>query len=140
MKNIFRQPDQPIEQRIADLLAKLTLDEKISQMVYNSRAIPHLGIEEYNWWNECLHGVGRAGIATVFPQSIGMASAFNTELMHEVADVVADEARAKHHEFARHNDREIYKGLTFWTPTINIFRDPRWGRGQETYGEDPYHQ
>lgn len=138
MKNIFQQPDQPIEERIADLLAKLTLDEKISQMVYNSRAIPHLSIEEYNWWNECLHGVGRAGIATVFPQSIGMASAFNTELMHEVADVVADEARAKHHEFARHNDREIYKGLTFWTPTINIFRDPRWGRGQETYGEDPY--
>lgn len=138
MKNIFQQSDKPIKERINDLISQMTLDEKISQMVYNSRSIPHLGIEEYNWWNECLHGVGRAGIATVFPQSIGMAAAFNAELMHEVADVIADEARAKHHEFARHNDREIYKGLTFWTPTINIFRDPRWGRGQETYGEDPY--
>lgn len=135
---LFRQKDISMEKRISDLISRMTLDEKISQMVYNSRAIPHLGIEEYNWWNECLHGVGRAGIATVFPQAIGMAAAFNAELLHQVADVIADEARAKHHEAARHGDREIYKGLTYWTPTINIFRDPRWGRGQETYGEDPY--
>ena len=135
---LFRQVDRTMEERITDLLSRMTLEEKVSQMVYNSRAIPHLGIEEYNWWNECLHGVGRAGIATVFPQAIGMAASFNTELLYKVADVTADEARAKHHEAARKHDREIYKGLTFWTPTINIFRDPRWGRGQETYGEDPY--
>src|SRR5690625_4113327 len=121
---LFRQKDISMEKRISDLISRMTLDEKISQMVYNSRAIPHLGIEEYNWWNECLHGVGRAGIATVFPQAIGMAAAFNAELLHQVADVIADEARAKHHEAARHGDREIYKGLTYWTPTINIFRDP----------------
>lgn len=135
---LFRQMDKPIEDRIADLISRMTLDEKVSQMVYNSRAIPHLDIAEYNWWNECLHGVGRAGIATVFPQAIGMAASFNTELLQEVAHVISDEARAKHHEAARKHDHEIYKGLTFWTPTINIFRDPRWGRGQETYGEDPY--
>ena len=135
---LFRQVDRTMEERISDLLSRMSLDEKISQMVYNSRAIPHLNIEEYNWWNECLHGVGRAGIATVFPQAIGMAAAFNDELLREAADVIADEARAKHHEAARKGDREIYKGLTFWTPTVNIFRDPRWGRGQETYGEDPY--
>lgn len=127
-----------MEERIADLISQMTLEEKVSQMDYNSRAIPRLGIEEYNWWNECLHGVGRAGIATVFPQAIGMAASFNTALLHKVAEAIADEARAKHHEAARKHDREIYKGLTFWTPTINIFRDPRWGRGQETYGEDPY--
>ena len=135
---LFRQTDRTMAERIADLISRMTLEEKISQMVYNSRAIPHLGIEEYNWWNECLHGVGRAGIATVFPQAIGMAAAFNSDLLFEVASVIADEARAKHHEAARRHDREIYKGLTYWTPTINIFRDPRWGRGQETYGEDPY--
>lgn len=135
---LFRQMDKPIEDRIADLISRMTLDEKVSQMVYNSRAIPHLDIAEYNWWNECLHGVGRAGIATVFPQAIGMAASFNTELLQKVAHVISDEARAKHHEAARKHDHEIYKGLTFWTPTINIFRDPRWGRGQETYGEDPY--
>ena len=135
---LFSQTDRLTEERIADLISQMTLEEKVSQMAYNSRAIPRLGIEEYNWWNECLHGVGRAGIATVFPQAIGMAASFNTELLHEVAEAIADEARAKHHEAARKHDREIYKGLTFWTPTINIFRDPRWGRGQETYGEDPY--
>src|SRR5690554_4019579 len=138
MQELFRQTDQPIEERIKDLLSRMTLEEKISQMVYNSSAIPRLGIHEYNWWNECLHGVGRAGIATVFPQAIALASSFSTELIHEVAEAIADEARSKHHEAARKHDREIYKGLTFWTPTINIFRDPRWGRGQETYGEDPY--
>ncbi len=138
MKELFRQTDQPLEKRIEDLISRLTLEEKISQMIYNSSAIPRLGIHEYNWWNECLHGVGRAGIATVFPQSIGMAATFNEPLLEEVASVISDEARAKHHEAAKYGDRGIYKGLTFWTPTINIFRDPRWGRGQETYGEDPY--
>src|SRR5690554_5696576 len=105
---LFRQVDRTMEERISDLLSRMSLDEKISQMVYNSRAIPHLNIEEYNWWNECLHGVGRAGIATVFPQAIGMAAAFNDELLREAADVIADEARAKHHEAARKGDREIY--------------------------------
>jgi len=138
LKELFRQTDQPLEKRIEDLISRLTLEEKISQMIYNSSAIPRLGIHEYNWWNECLHGVGRAGIATVFPQSIGMAATFNEPLLEEVASVISDEARAKHHEAAKYGDRGIYKGLTFWTPTINIFRDPRWGRGQETYGEDPY--
>ncbi len=138
MKELFRQTDKPIQERIADLISRLTLEEKISQMVYNSSAIPRLGIHEYNWWNECLHGVGRAGIATVFPQAIGMAASFNDELLEEVASLIADEARAKHHEAAKYHDREIYKGLTYWSPTINVFRDPRWGRGQETYGEDPY--
>jgi len=135
---VFRQPDRPIPERIADLLARMSLEEKISQMVYNSSALPHLGLPEYNWWNECLHGVGRAGVATVFPQAIGMAATFNAPLIKRAAEVIADEARAKHHEFARQGDRSIYKGLTFWSPNINIFRDPRWGRGQETYGEDPY--
>lgn len=138
MNEVFRDPKRPIEERIADLLDKLTLEEKISQMVYNSSAIPRLGIPEYNWWNECLHGVGRAGVATVFPQAIGMAASFNAPLIKETAQIISDEARAKHHEFARKGDRSIYKGLTFWSPNINIFRDPRWGRGQETYGEDPY--
>jgi len=135
---VFEQPHRPIEERIADLLGRLTLEEKISQMIYHSSAIPRLNIPEYNWWNECLHGVGRAGVATVFPQAIGMAASFNAPLIKETAEIIANEARAKHHEFARQGDRSIYKGLTFWSPNINIFRDPRWGRGQETYGEDPY--
>jgi len=135
---IYLDPDQPLEKRVDDLVSRLTLEEKISQMIYASSAIPRLGIPEYNWWNECLHGVARAGTATVFPQAIGMAASFNDELLHRVACAISDEARAKHHEFARQGDRSIYKGLTFWSPNINIFRDPRWGRGQETYGEDPY--
>ena len=135
---LFRQTDLPMEERIQDLISRMTLEEKVSQLIYDSAAVPRLGIEEYNWWNECLHGVGRAGVATVFPQAIGMAASFNPELLGEVAEVIATEARAKHHEAARHGDRGIYKGLTFWTPNVNIFRDPRWGRGQETYGEDPY--
>ncbi|NLM41108.1 MAG: glycoside hydrolase family 3 protein [Firmicutes bacterium] len=135
---LFKRSDLPLEERIADLISRLTLEEKVSQLVYDSAAIPRLGIPEYNWWNECLHGVARAGTATVFPQAIGMAASFNAPLLHKVAQVIAAEARAKHHEAARRGDRGIYKGLTFWTPNINIFRDPRWGRGQETYGEDPY--
>ena len=128
----------PISERVRDLVGRMTLEEKVSQMVHGAAAIERLGIPEYNWWNECLHGVGRAGIATVFPQAIGMAATWDVDLIHEMAVATSDEARAKHHEFARQGDRGIYKGLTFWSPNINIFRDPRWGRGQETYGEDPY--
>lgn len=134
----FMNPDLPLETRVDDLVSRMTLEEKIAQMLYNAPGIPRLGVPEYNWWNECLHGVARAGIATVFPQAIGMAASWNVDLMHRVATVISDEARAKHHEFARRGDRAIYKGLTFWSPNVNIFRDPRWGRGQETYGEDPY--
>ena len=135
---LYLNPDADIDERVDDLVGRMTLEEKVSQMVYNAPAIPRLAIPEYNWWNECLHGVARAGIATVFPQSIGMAASFDTDLMFKVATAISDEARAKHHESARLGDRKIYKGLTFWSPNINIFRDPRWGRGQETYGEDPY--
>lgn len=135
---LYMRPEIPVDQRVDDLVSRLTLAEKISQMVYNAPAIERLGIPEYNWWNECLHGVARAGIATVFPQAIGLAATWNCELMHEVATVISTEARAKHHEFVRQGQRGIYQGLTFWSPNINIFRDPRWGRGQETYGEDPY--
>ena len=137
-KPLYKDPNLPIETRVADLISRMTLKEKVSQMVHPAADIPHLDVPEYNWWNECLHGVARAGIATVFPQAIGMAATWNTKLLFKVATVISDEARAKHHEFARHNDRGIYKGLTFWSPNINIFRDPRWGRGHETYGEDPY--
>jgi len=134
----FQDPDLPLEQRLDDLLSRMTPAEKISQMVYNAPAIQRLGIPAYNWWNECLHGVGRAGLATVFPQAIGLAATWDPQFMQQVATVISDEARAKHHEFLRRGMHGIYQGLTFWTPNINIFRDPRWGRGQETYGEDPY--
>lgn len=116
----------------------MTLEEKMDQMLYNSPAIERLGIPEYNWWNEALHGVARAGVATMFPQAIGMAASFDAELLQHIGDVVSTEGRGKFNEFSRQNDRGIYKGLTFWAPNINIFRDPRWGRGHETYGEDPY--
>jgi beta-glucosidase len=134
----FQDPELPLPERIRDLIGRMTLSEKVSQMVYESPAIPRLGIPEYNWWNEGLHGVGRAGIATVFPQAIGLAAAFDAPLVHRIAEAVSDEARAKHHEFARQGYRRQYHGLTLWSPNVNIFRDPRWGRGQETYGEDPY--
>jgi beta-glucosidase len=134
----FLDPDLPLNERVQDLLGRLTLQEKVSQMVYDSMAIPRLDIPEYNWWNEALHGVGRAGVATVFPQAIALAATFDTELMGRVASAISDEARAKHHEFARQGYRRQYHGLTFWSPNVNIFRDPRWGRGQETYGEDPH--
>lgn len=127
-----------VDERVSDLVSRMTLEEKVSQVVHEAAPIPRLGIPEYNWWNECLHGVGRAGVATVFPQSIGMSATFNEDLIFSVAEVISDEARAKHHEALKHGDRGIYKGLTFWSPNINIFRDPRWGRGHETYGEDPY--
>ena len=134
----YLNPNLTVEKRVNDLVSRMTLKEKVSQMVNNAKAIPRLHIPAYNWWNECLHGVARAGIATVFPQAIGLAATWNTDLMFHIADVISTEARAKHHYFTRKNDRGIFKGLTFWSPNINIFRDPRWGRGQETYGEDPY--
>jgi beta-glucosidase len=124
--------------RAKELVAKMTIEEKASQLRYNSPSIERLGIPEYNWWNEALHGVARAGTATSFPQAIGMAAAFDEELLQKAADAIATEARAKYNEYSRHGDRDIYKGLTFWSPNVNIFRDPRWGRGHETYGEDPY--
>jgi beta-glucosidase len=126
------------EKRAEDLVSKMTLEEKVNQMVYNAPAIPRLDISSYNWWNEALHGVARAGTATVFAQAIGMAATFDEELIYQVANVISTEGRARYHEFQRSGDHGIYKGLTFWSPNVNIFRDPRWGRGQETYGEDPY--
>jgi beta-glucosidase len=134
----YRNPNLSIEQRVKDLVSRMTLEEKISQMRYDAPAIEHLGIPEYNWWNECLHGVARAGRATVFPQAIGLAATWDTNLIDSVAAAISDEARAKHHEYIRKDKRGIYQGLTFWSPNINLFRDPRWGRGMETYGEDPY--
>jgi beta-glucosidase len=126
------------EARINELISKMTLEEKVSQLSYTSAAVPRLGIPEYNWWNECLHGVARAGIATVFPQAIALAATFDEDFIEKVADAISDEARAKYNEAIKQGNRGQYWGLTFWTPNINIFRDPRWGRGQETYGEDPY--
>jgi beta-glucosidase len=134
----YKDSSLPLEERVEDLVSRMTLEEKMSQMIYDAAAVERLDIKKYNWWNECLHGVARAGTATVFPQAIGMAASFNEELLHDVADTIADEARAKYNQAQKKNDYGIYKGLTFWTPNINIFRDPRWGRGQETYGEDPY--
>jgi len=126
------------DERIKELISKMTLEEKVSQLSHRSEAIPRLNIPEYNWWNECLHGVARAGVATVFPQAIALAATFDDEFVKQVMEAVSDEARAKNNEAVKQNNRGQYWGLTFWTPNINIFRDPRWGRGQETYGEDPY--
>jgi beta-glucosidase len=134
----FWNPDLPVLERATDLVARLTLDEKAAQMLHEAPEIPRLGIPAYNWWNEGLHGVARAGIATVFPQAIALSAMWNSERLHEVAVAVSDEARAKHHEYLRQGDHGMYKGLTIWSPNINIFRDPRWGRGHETYGECPY--
>ncbi len=135
---LFQQADQPLNVRVADLIAQLTLDEKISQMMNAAAAVPRLELPAYDWWNECLHGVGRAGLATVFPQAIGLAAMWNVDLLHQIAVATSDEARAKHHAALRNADHSRYVGLTYWSPNVNIFRDPRWGRGQETYGEDPY--
>ncbi|MBQ8216980.1 MAG: glycoside hydrolase family 3 C-terminal domain-containing protein [Oscillospiraceae bacterium] len=120
------------------LVAQMTLEEKASQLRYDAPAIPRLGVPAYNWWNEALHGVARAGSATSFPQAIGMAAMFDPELLQKIGDTAATEGRAKYNALSQEDDRDIYKGLTFWSPNINIFRDPRWGRGHETYGEDPY--
>jgi beta-glucosidase len=134
----FENTDLTLDARVTDLVSRLTIEEKAAQMMHEAPAIPRLGIPAYNWWNEGLHGVARAGIATVFPQAIGLAAMFDTALLRRVASAISDEARAKYHEYLRQGDRGVYKGLTLWSPNINIFRDPRWGRGHETYGECPY--
>jgi beta-glucosidase len=135
---LFRNPSAPLDDRIKDLIGRMTLQEKIDQLSSTAPSIPRLDVPAYDWWNEALHGVARAGRATVFPQAIGLAATFDPALLQRVAEAIADEARAKHNASVRAGIRERYRGLTFWTPNINIFRDPRWGRGQETYGEDPY--
>jgi len=135
----FRNPALSINERVNDLISRMSLEEKISQMAHTGAAVPRLGIPQYNWWNEGLHGVARAGNATVFPQAIGMAATFDTDLMHTLGDVASTEFRAKYHQEMREKGYSTwYHGLTIWSPNINIFRDPRWGRGQETYGEDPF--
>src|ERR1700744_1698239 len=137
-KLIYKDASQPLDARVHDLVSRLTLEEKASLLGYNSKAVPRLGVPAYNWWNEALHGVARAGEATVFPQAIALAATFNNDLAKQESNAISTEARAKYN-LAIAKDRHLqYMGLTFWTPNINIFRDPRWGRGQETYGEDPY--
>src|SRR3989454_1551632 len=135
----YLDPKLPVEQRVNDLISRMTLEEKASQLGHTAASIPRLQVPEYNWWNEGLHGVARAGVATVFPQAIGMAATFDEPLMHQTADIISTEFRAKYYA-TLHPDgsADWYRGLTVWSPNINIFRDPRWGRGQETYGEDPY--
>jgi beta-glucosidase len=134
----YQDPSLPIAKRVADLVSRMTLEEKVLQMQHTAPAIPRLGIPSYDWWNEALHGVARSGYATVFPQAIGMAATWDIDLVQREAEVIATEARAKHNQAQRDDNHSIYYGLTFWSPNINIFRDPRWGRGQETYGEDPF--
>ena len=134
----FQNPDLSTDERVEDLLGRLTIEEKVGQMMNQTPAIERLGIPEYDWWNEALHGVARAGQATVFPQSIAMAATFDEDAILKTFTMVSDEARAKYHYYQKTGEYDRYKGLTFWTPNINIFRDPRWGRGMETYGEDPY--
>ena len=126
------------DQRAEDLVSRMTLEEKISQMGHTAPAVERLGIPAYNWWNEALHGVARAGAATVFPQAIGLAAAWDEDLHFRLASAISDEGRAKHHESVRHGDRRIYTGLTFWSPNINIFRDPRWGRGHGNLRRGPF--
>jgi len=135
---VYLDPAQPIDVRVNDLVGRMTLEEKASQLVNQARAIPRLQVPAYNWWSEALHGVARAGTATVFPEPIGLAATFDTPLIHEMAVVIGTEGRAKHNQAVRAGRRDIMEGLDFWSPNINIFRDPRWGRGQETYGEDPF--
>ncbi len=134
----YLDPTLPIDQRVNDLVSRLTTEEKIDQMQDVAPAIPRLNIPAYNWWNEGLHGVARSGTATVFPQAIGLAATWDSDLLHRIADVISTEARGKYNDAIQHNNTRRYFGLTFWSPNINIFRDPRWGRGQETYGEDPF--
>ena len=134
----YRKERAAAREKAKKLVSQMTLMEKAAQLRYDAAPVERLGVPAYNYWNEALHGVARAGTATMFPQAIGMAAAFDEDAMERVWDIIATEGRAKYNEYSRHNDRDIYKGLTFWSPNINIFRDPRWGRGHETYGEDPY--
>jgi len=135
---VYLDPSKPIEDRVNDLISRMTLEEKASQLVNQARAVPRLKIPEYDWRSEALHGVAGAGLATVFPEPIGIAATFDTSLTHELAAAIGTEGRAKHNQAVRAGRRDILEGLDFWAPNINIFRDPRWGRGQETYGEDPF--
>ena len=134
----YKDKSLSAQERAEDITDRLTLEEQASQLKYDAPAVERLGISAYNWWSEGLHGVARAGTATMFPQAIGLAAMFDEDGMKKVGDVIGDEARAKYNEYSAHGDHDIYKGLCLWSPNINIFRDPRWGRGQETYGEDPY--
>ncbi|GAB1482655.1 glycoside hydrolase family 3 C-terminal domain-containing protein [Treponema sp.] len=134
----YKNPALSAEERAKDLVSRMSLEEAMGQLQYDAPAIPRLEVQVYNWWNEALHGIARAGTATVFPQAIALASTFDHELLYTIASAISDEGRAKYHEASREGDFDIYKGLTFWSPNINIFRDPRWGRGHETYGEDPW--
>ena len=127
-----------IQERAEELTDAMTTDEQASQLRYDAPAVKRLGIPAYNWWNEGLHGLARSGVATMFPQAIGLAAMFSPELVKKAGEITAKEARAKYNAYQKHGDRDIYKGLTLWAPNINIFRDPRWGRGHETYGEDPF--
>ncbi|BCZ45315.1 glycosyl hydrolase [Clostridium gelidum] len=138
MKNNEKITHEYALEKAKELVSKMTLQEKAEQLTYKAPAIKHLNIPRYNWWNEGLHGVARAGTATVFPQAIGLAAMFDDEFLGEIAEIIATEGRAKYNENSKKDDRDIYKGLTYWSPNVNIFRDPRWGRGHETYGEDPY--
>ncbi|MFP4341336.1 MAG: glycoside hydrolase family 3 C-terminal domain-containing protein [Cyclobacteriaceae bacterium] len=135
---VYLDPSQPLDARVSDLIGRMTLEEKTQQMLMSTPAIPRLNIPEYDWWNESLHGVARSGIATIFPQAIGLGATFDEDLLFRVSSAISDEARAMYHAAADKGYHRRYSGLTFWTPNVNIFRDPRWGRGQETYGEDPY--
>jgi beta-glucosidase len=137
-KPIYLDPSKPVDSRVSDLIQQLTLEEKVQQMMDQSPAIPRLDIPAYNWWNESLHGVARSGVATVYPQAIGLAATFDENLVYRISTSISDEARAMYNAATALGYEKKYGGLTFWTPNINIFRDPRWGRGQETYGEDPF--
>src|SRR6476646_4018831 len=134
----FRDPALPIEKRVDDLVGRMTLEEKVSQLIDRAAPIPRLDIPAYNWWNEGLHGIARSGYATLFPQAIGNAATWDVPLLKQIGTVVSTEARAKYNDAIRHGNHDRFYGLTIWSPNINIFRDPRWGRGQETFGEDPF--
>lgn len=134
----YKNTELSVGERAEDIVSKMSVQEQAEQLKYDAPAIERLGLSAYNWWNEGLHGVARAGTATMFPQAVGLAGMFDDDLMYDVGSVIGDEARAKYNEFSKHGDHDIYKGLTLWAPNVNIFRDPRWGRGQETYGEDPF--
>ena len=135
MKN-FKKERAEARKKAKELVSKMTLMEKASQLKYDASPVERLGVPTYNYWNEGLHGVARAGVATMFPQAIGMAAAFDEEEMKKVGDIIATEGRAKYNEYSKHGDRDIYKGLTFWSPNVNIFRDPRWGRGDFPPGRE----
>src|SRR6202789_2294097 len=137
-KPAYLDPAVPPQQRAADLVGRMTLEEKASQLVNQARAIPRLNLPAYDWWSEALHGVARNGFATAFPEPVGLAATFDAPAIHDMAVVTSIEARIKHEQAVRAGHSSIYEGLDFWSPNINIFRDPRWGRGQETYGEDPF--